>query len=266
MRKRIECISEVREIAFPDTWYKLASGDHFWFRWRFAAFLNQLRELRLPLVEERQLLEIGCGTGVLSSQLEAHSKWRVDGADLNMAALAQHVETRGRLFYYDVLDQQEGLRERYDGLLMFDILEHVEEPTNFLSAALHHLKPGGHVFINVPALPALFSNYDRAAGHLRRYDKALLDRDWQGLGASLLDLRYWGLSLVPVVTLRKLLVARLHSGSEVIRRGFSPRSKTLNDIACQLMHLETVLLRRPPLGTSLLATLQKQVFRRAVGI
>ena len=84
MRKRIECISEVREIAFPDTWYKLASGDHFWFRWRFAAFLNQLRELGLPLVQERRLLEIGCGTGVLSSQLEAHSKWRVDGADLNL--------------------------------------------------------------------------------------------------------------------------------------------------------------------------------------
>jgi len=36
------------------------------------------------------------------------------------------------------------------------------------------LRPGGWLFVNVPALPALASAYDRAVGHLRRYTPASL--------------------------------------------------------------------------------------------
>lgn len=58
----------------------------------------------------------------------------------------------------------------FDGLLLLDVLEHVEDDRRFLADLVDaHLAPGGFVVVSVPAWPSLFSQHDRDLGHHRRY-------------------------------------------------------------------------------------------------
>jgi hypothetical protein len=117
---------------------------------------------------------------------------------------------------------------------------------------LRHLKPGGHLLINVPALQDLFSAYDVAAGHVRRYDRDSLVAEFAGHDLRVLDVRYWGLSLVPLLFLRKLVLRGSLPAEQTIRSGFRPPGHLTNLLLRSLMRIETALLVRPPLGTSLL--------------
>jgi SAM-dependent methyltransferase len=63
--------------------------------------------------------------------------------------------------------------ERFDLILLLDVIEHVEDDRSFLSGFVHdQLAPGGTVLVSVPAWPALFSRHDVALKHYRRYTPA----------------------------------------------------------------------------------------------
>ena len=174
-------------------------------RWRFDAFRMLLQDHGLLTEPGRRGLDVGCGTGIVQRQLQSGLGWHVDGCDLNSAALTRNSTPGARIMLYNVFDRQVSLCEAYDYLVMFDVIEHIEKPAPFIEAALYHLKPRGLVFVNVPALPSLFSRYDTAAGHFRRYTTDGLTEELRNAGIEVSDVRYWGLSLIPVVALRKIL-------------------------------------------------------------
>lgn len=67
-----------------------------------------------------------------------------------------------------------GPGEQFDGILYIDVLEHIEADAAELALAASHLKPHGTLAILAPALPWLFSPFDAAVGHHRRYTKSSL--------------------------------------------------------------------------------------------
>jgi SAM-dependent methyltransferase len=246
----IEHLSPVRDQPFPDEWYDASVASHFWFRWRMAALLRALRAVSADLSTPSRVLDVGCGPGVLATDLERATAWTVDGTDLNLAALQRCGPRRGRTLYYDVTDRLPALREAYDAAVVFDVLEHLPDPRSFVAAVAYHVRPGGLLLVNVPALPALTSAYDRAAGHLRRYTAETLRSELGGLPLELRAVRYWGLTLVPLLLARKLVLRR--DGPRVIDRGFRPPFPGVNGLLTGLMRLELAVCPTPPLGTSLL--------------
>lgn len=248
----IEFISRVEEVSFPDEWYRLSNPEHFWFQWRFKAALRQVRDVGLPISAPAAVLEIGCGQGVLRDQFEAATPWTVDATDLHLPALNGAGRGRGRTLYYNILEEAPGFVEAYDVVILFDVLEHIAETGPFVRSVLRHLKPGGHLLINVPALQGLFSAYDTAAGHVRRYDRDSLVAEFAGHDLRVLDVRYWGLSLVPLLLLRKLVLRGSRTAEQTIRSGFRPPGPFTNALLRSLMHVETTLIARPLSGTSVL--------------
>jgi 2-polyprenyl-3-methyl-5-hydroxy-6-metoxy-1,4-benzoquinol methylase len=254
----VEALSAVPAYSFPPDWYDAASADHFWMAWRLEAFRRLLRDCAVPTESHLRGLDIGCGSGVVQAQIEDATRWTPDGADINAQALALNRGGRGRVLLYDIHDRRPELRERYDMLVLFDVIEHIEEPGHFLASALAHVKPGGWVFVNVPAVQALFSAYDEAAGHYRRYDRSSLTRALERAGLAITDMRYWGASLVPLLVLRSLLLA-IKRRRDVIGFGFTPPARWVNGALKDMMRVELALLRRPFLGTSLMAAARKPV-------
>lgn len=55
-----------------------------------------------------------------------------------------------------------------------NVLEHIENDRESINHLYQVLSPGGKIGVYVPALPFLFSNLDREAGHFRRYKKSEL--------------------------------------------------------------------------------------------
>ena len=63
---------------------------------------------------------------------------------------------------------------RFDAILYIDVLEHIEDDRAELARAASRLKPGGTIIVLAPAHPFLFTPFDAAIGHFRRYTRGSL--------------------------------------------------------------------------------------------
>ena len=256
-RESVVYLTPVRPSVFPAEWYELSSIRHFWFEWRLRAALTLMERCAVGRDDSLRALDVGGGSGLLREQLEAHTRWTIDLTDLNPIALRSMHPGRGRTFYYDVLQCEPSLCEAYDIVILFDVLEHVEQPHPLLNAIAKHLRHGGLLLANVPALPLLMSTYDRAAGHMRRYRPQTLRAELAALEYEVVAVRYWGLSLLPLLALRKLVLGPDPTAT-TIRRGFRPPSRWLHTALRGLMAVETSVWPLPPIGTSLLLAARKK--------
>jgi SAM-dependent methyltransferase len=259
MPAHVQILSPVTAVEFPDEWYDLNATTHFWFEWRLRALRKVFNAIGIHPQERLKGLDIGCGTGILREQVEAATAWNIDGFDLNLSALKRTQPGRGGTFYYNIFDQRPELLGQYDIAFLFDVIEHIEPTEPFLRAVMQHLKPGGTLIINVPALELLRSGYDDAAGHYRRYDKPTLRAEVERFGFAVCDVRYWAWSMVPLLLLRRMIQSRSTSADKtaVIRRGFKVPGACSHAILRTAMRLETGLIGRPPFGTSLLMAARK---------
>ena len=64
--------------------------------------------------------------------------------------------------------------ERFDTILYVDVLEHIEDDRKELALSAARLRNGGHVVVLAPAHQALYSPFDQAIGHFRRYSRPSL--------------------------------------------------------------------------------------------
>src|SRR5438093_13556453 len=117
----------------------------------------------------------------------------IDGCYLNRAELDMARPGKGHLFVYNILDQEPALLGRYDAVFLLDVIEHIDDDVTFLRAALRHLRPDGLVVVNVPASMLLFSDYDRAAGHVRRYTHGGLRKLLDSCGVEAEAVEPWGM-------------------------------------------------------------------------
>ena len=250
----VELVSTFTGVTFPAEWYEINSKEHFWFTWRVEAMKCLMRSVSLPASEPLRAIDVGCGTGVLRDQIEAFTAWKIDALDLNLAALSRSQPGRGRTLYYDVVERRAEFLGMYDVAILFDVIEHIDHPHEFLQAVLQHLKPGGWILINVPALEACRSRFDTAVGHLRRYTLPQLAEAARRADIAVRDVRYWGFSMVPLLILRKFYFKLRPSGDDaaIVQRGLRPPGALANTLLKQIMWIETALLQHPPLGSSLL--------------
>lgn len=63
---------------------------------------------------------------------------------------------------------------RFDSILYIDVLEHIEDDRAEMARAAARLNPGGTIIVLAPAHPFLFTPFDAAIGHFRRYTRASL--------------------------------------------------------------------------------------------
>ncbi len=73
---------------------------------------------------------------------------------------------------------------RFDSLLYMDVLEHIEDDRAEVARAAERLAPGGHLIVLAHAHNYLFTPFDEAVGHYRRYDRGLMKKaaeDAEGL-------------------------------------------------------------------------------------
>lgn len=232
-----------------DEWFEFANADHFWMQWRHRVILRAIKCTGMPL---RRALEIGCGNGVARDMLEHDLGIPVDGCDLNRTALKMAKPGRGKLFIYNIFDQEPSLLGSYDAVFLLDVLEHIDDDPAFLRAALRHLRPGGLVVVNVPASMLLFSDYDRAAGHLRRYTAASLTTLLKQSEAECETIQQWGFSMVPLLLARKVMLRAVKTAG-TIRAGFVPPNEISRLLLQGMKNIETALPFSMPFGTSILA-------------
>ena len=61
--------------------------------------------------------------------------------------------------------------KKFDTILYMDVLEHIEDDKKEINKALKQLNSGGNLIFFVPAYQFLYSDFDKAIGHIKRYNK-----------------------------------------------------------------------------------------------
>jgi len=125
------------------------------------------------------VLEIGAGIGVNTNLIlqnpEVSSLIAVEPDESLSRQIIENVEedtskvTVHTGFIHDI-----SISKKFDTIIYIDVIEHIKNDNEELSRAKLHLKEGGHLIILVPAYNFLFSPFDKAIGHYRRYNKKLL--------------------------------------------------------------------------------------------
>jgi SAM-dependent methyltransferase len=244
----LEKISKPESVSMHDDWFDIADVGHFWMQWRFEA-LQKSKHL-LP-TKNQKMFEIGCGNGIAVDQFENTLGCIVDGCDLNEHALTMSRPSNGRKLLYNIFELNDTLIKKYDSVLLLDILEHITDHVDFLKVASMYCKPGGTIIINVPAYQWLYSDYDKAVGHVRRYSSKEMKKLILAAGLVPVKSYYWGALLIPVAMIRKLVIAG--KDVDIIKSGFKPPGKIADMFLRTLKAIENCLPFTLPFGTSLIA-------------
>jgi SAM-dependent methyltransferase len=197
-----------------------------------------------------RLLDAGCGTGRNLELLEDHGS--AVGIDLSEDALrfcrtrAVRV-ARAQLLRLPFADQS------FECVTSFDVIYHrwVQDDRQAVAEMARVLRPGGVLFVRVPALHCLFGAHDEAVHSRHRYTRRELAALLSSAGLEVVRASYCNTLLLPLIFTRRTL-DRLtgRHGSDV---GFLPAP--LEWLFRQLLMLEAWWLRRSafPLGASVMA-------------
>lgn len=238
-----------------------AEEGHFWFRARNRSIAAATR--LIPDWDSiKDIIEHGCGTGFVLRELQrVFPQARVTGADLFAEGLSlARKRFSGTLVQTDLL--QCDYRQAFDLVGLFDVLEHLDDDRLALETLRQQLRPGGWLLLTVPAHMVLWSDYDVASGHRRRYSRRELKARLFEAGFEVRFCTEFMSILFPLMFLRRRFAwdrvgatANTGCGSDALTNELQV-NPFLNRIFDVMLRPEAAWIaqgRRLPAGTSIMA-------------
>jgi 2-polyprenyl-3-methyl-5-hydroxy-6-metoxy-1,4-benzoquinol methylase len=157
---------------------------------RYASQRGQARTDLLDLVstDARQVLEFGCGEGAFAAALKARQPCRVVGVELDPDSAAIARSRVDELIAGDVRTLVGSIGETFDWIIGGDIVEHLDDPWQFLRDLRGVCVPGGRLLLSLPNFACwpivrdlLAGRFDyvymgiACAGHLRFFTRATIE-------------------------------------------------------------------------------------------
>lgn len=145
---------------------------------------------QIPLTDQMDLLDFGCGTGLVSLQLAPFVR-SVTGTDTSAGMLARlddKIESAGiRNVTTHLLKPGEKLRGQYDAIVSSMTLHHIKDTQALLVQMAHCLKPGGFLCIaDLDAENGAFHD-DPTGVHHNGFDRKELKAAFKSAGLSYLN-------------------------------------------------------------------------------
>jgi len=109
----------------------------------FLKFLNAVVEER----EVKSALEIGCGGCTVLADLKQSG---IDVCGIDSSSFAAREGAKHDIPVVTDFYPSEHIKERFDLIFCVDVLEHIDNPVQFLERICNNLAPGGALVVNVP--------------------------------------------------------------------------------------------------------------------
>ena len=204
-----------------------------------------------------QFVDVGCGTGMMLTELSSYGN--ATGIDGSAQALI-FCKKRGLddVVMADLAHTWPLRTGMADVVTMLDVLEHLDSDAFALREVHRVLKPGGLFVLTVPAYPALWTYWDEALGHKRRYRRTRLVEKLHRTGFVVVRRSYFYTYLLPLAIFfrlaKTLLGHRARTHSDFV--GLPP---LMNRILLILSTVETEIVKRAslPAGLSIICVCKK---------
>lgn len=245
-----------------------AEERHFWFRARNRVITEMICRVAKAFSPGYRILEIGCGTGnVLGAVEKVCHPEAIVGMDLFLEGLryARHRVTCP-LVQADL--HRPPFSRPFELIGMFDVLEHIQEDEQVLRSLHRLVAPQGYLLLTVPAFPGLWSYFDEASHHVRRYRMKELQNKLRQAGFHTRLMSYYMAGIFPLVWLKRKAARARSSPAASGGPGDSELAleelrivPVVNEMLARLLGWEAGLLARRirlPFGTSILALAQRE--------
>lgn len=206
----------------------------FWFKGK-NNFIDILLSKNLNN-KNLKILDIGSGTGDDLNIINKYGNTFV--IDINQEALDLipnnliHEKKVGDITNISYPDNY------FDLVLIFDVLEHIENDQKALEEIKRVLKPGAILMFTVPAFNFLYNKHDKYLGHFRRYSKKnlknLINNDFE-----IITLSYWmNLLFIPALIQRKIL------NFFYFKKNLELKSNLINKIFYKILSFENFCIKK----------------------
>jgi hypothetical protein len=224
------------------------SREFFWNRLRWELISSQL-----PAAGTAELVDVGAGPGFLGDFLRERHPAIVYRYIEPIDGLERQLEDR---FGADANRRDRDFGDASYATLM-DVLEHQEDDRAFMADLAAKMEPGSTLLLTVPAMPSLWSNWDRMLGHYRRYTKDSLLQTVAPLPFEVVEQSYLFPELLPLGWLRRLRMRGQVAADGAADAEFPELPRLLNEVLYRVGVGSMALRRRWPAGTSLFAVLSR---------
>jgi SAM-dependent methyltransferase len=231
--------------------------EHWFYAGKRRIVLHWLRRYGV-LATNKLLVDCGAGTGrFVAEAAQFCSAVGVDDHEESLAIARSHLGPQGMkrgsctdLPFLDAVA---------DGVTALDVIEHVENDRGALCEMARILKTGGVLVITVPAFQALWSDWDVALHHVRRYRRAELIERLRETGFEPLHCNYVNVVAFPVIyVLRKWRTLRPSRTANSLRAEDRVPPRWLNKLLMAAFVLPALVPAIPfPFGVGLLAVARR---------
>lgn len=258
-KQGIWCSAASAKCAYPD-------GDHdilfaiedesFWFQHRNKCIIEVVK--KFP--PSGFILDVGGGNGFVTLGLNDAGIASIL-LEPNKRAVQNALQRGVSPIVCATIENAGFQRHSVPAAGLFDVLEHIEDDTDFLRYLKGVLSPAGRLYLTVPAHQMLWSLDDEYARHYRRYNRKSLARTLTQSG-YVVDYvtHFFSYLSIPLFFLKMLRsksrFAKIRT-SEEVRQEHMPKSRIVNRTLRSFQALEVACIRRRivvPVGSSLIAT------------
>ncbi len=218
------------------------SRRFFWQRLRWRAVRGYLPEGPF------QLVDVGAGAGLLGTFLGEDRPEATYRFVEPIESLREFLRVR-----YGA-DADVGDSADYGGaefVTLLDVLEHQREDRVFMENLVAKMAPGSTLLLTVPALPRLWSQWDVALGHFRRYDRNTLLDCMKGLPLVVHETSFLFPEMVPLASVRARRKSTSAGDALCEDAEFPDLPGFVNDLLYGLGSASLALRRRWKTGSSL---------------
>jgi SAM-dependent methyltransferase len=206
-------------VSYPSTGNEtcyLIEDESFWFRHRNHCILECMR----AYPPTGAVFDVGGGNGFVSLGMQ-NSGYEPVLVEPGLSG-AHNAKSRGLADVICSTLEDAGFPARsLPAIGIFDVVEHIDDQRRFLCQLRELLRPGGRIYVTVPAYRWLWSSDDVFSGHFRRYTRASLIREMNRSGFDVEFSSYFFAGLpLPVLFARTLPgrfglrnVAETHGGA-----------------------------------------------------
>ncbi len=230
-------------------------SSHFYYAANHAFFLSRVAVFRTKTGKALEILDAGCGTGLLAKRLQKFGD--VTGVDISPKAIL-YSKKRGINVKKASINKLPFNSKIFDIVVSMDVLYHKKVDDKKALAEMYRvLKPGGIIILRVPANPILFSSHDRYVHTRERYTKIKLIEKLTQAGFKVREISYInGLLFFPAFA--KVILARIINSHDV-HSGIKSVPHFINQTIIFLLRIENLLINRAtlPFGIGLFAVAKR---------